>query len=64
MPSDQISVLVIEGTPWVEVGAVSNPRMHRGMVRFPGMTFTYALRERLEEFTEKLDREDYAPDRG
>ena len=31
------------------LGGHSFPRTHRGKERFPGMTITYALMERLEE---------------
>lgn len=35
------------------LGGHSFPRTHRGKERFPGMTITYALMERLEEAAEK-----------
>merc|ERR1712070_977915 len=38
------------------LGGHSNPRTHRGKERFPGMTITYALMERLEEIAEDSDR--------
>merc|ERR1711972_1089019 len=38
------------------LGGHSNPRTHRGKERFPGMTITYALMERLEDIAEESDR--------
>jgi flavocytochrome c len=38
------------------LGGHSNPRTHRGKERFPGMTITYALMEKLEEIAEESDR--------
>jgi len=35
------------------LGGHSNPRTHRGKERFPGMTITYALMEKLEEIAEE-----------
>jgi flavocytochrome c len=35
------------------LGGHSEPRTHRGKERFPGMTITYALMEKLEEIAEK-----------
>merc|ERR1719198_2514352 len=35
------------------LGGHSNPRTHRGKERFPGMTITYGLMEKLEEVCEK-----------
>jgi flavocytochrome c len=35
------------------LGGHSNPRTHRGKERFPGMTITYALMERLEDIAEE-----------
>ena len=36
-----------------QLGGHSFPRTHRGKERFPGMTITYALMEKLEEICEK-----------
>jgi len=36
-----------------QLGGHSFPRTHRGKERFPGMTITYALMEKLEEIAEK-----------
>merc|ERR1712151_1111070 len=38
------------------LGGHSNPRTHRGKERFPGMTITYALMEKLEDIAEESDR--------
>merc|ERR1711972_298810 len=38
------------------LGGHSNPRTHRGKERFPGMTITYALMERLEDIADESDR--------
>lgn len=38
------------------LGGHSFPRTHRGKERFPGMTITYALMEKLEEIASKTDR--------
>merc|ERR1712050_681544 len=38
------------------LGGHSNPRTHRGKERFPGMTITYALMERLEDLADETDR--------
>jgi flavocytochrome c len=38
------------------LGGHSNPRTHRGKERFPGMTITYALMEKLEEIAEESDK--------
>lgn len=35
------------------LGGHSQPRTHRGKERFPGMTITYALMEKLEEIASK-----------
>ena len=35
------------------MGGHSNPRCHRGPAKFPGMTITYALMEKLEDIAEK-----------
>jgi len=68
---DLVSVLTGESAPSVDwlmdkfgldlslvsrLGGHSNPRTHRGKERFPGMTITYALMERLEEIAEESDR--------
>merc|ERR1711953_50949 len=37
------------------LGGHSQPRTHRGKERFPGMTITYGLMERLEEIAEAND---------
>merc|ERR1719164_9845 len=37
------------------LGGHSMPRTHRGKERFPGMTITYGLMERLEEIEEATD---------
>merc|ERR1719254_352242 len=37
------------------LGGHSMPRTHRGKERFPGMTITYGLMEKLEEIAEKSD---------
>merc|ERR1712022_21527 len=37
------------------LGGHSQPRTHRGKERFPGMTITYGLMERLEEIEESGD---------
>merc|ERR1712187_519810 len=37
------------------LGGHSQPRTHRGKERFPGMTITYGLMERLEEIAETND---------
>merc|ERR1719473_1610105 len=34
------------------MGGHSNPRCHRGPAKFPGMTITYALMEKLEDIAE------------
>jgi len=36
------------------LGGHSQPRTHRGGAQFPGMTITYALMERLEDYTESM----------
>jgi len=38
------------------LGGHSMPRTHRGKERFPGMTITYGLMEKLEEIAESSDR--------
>merc|ERR1719230_1530892 len=38
------------------LGGHSNPRTHRGKERFPGMTITYRLMERLEDIAEESER--------
>merc|ERR1712187_113827 len=38
------------------LGGHSMPRTHRGKERFPGMTITYGLTEKLEEIAEESDR--------
>merc|ERR1712187_660648 len=38
------------------LGGHSMPRTHRGKERFPGMTITYGLMEKLEEIAEESDR--------
>merc|ERR1712190_524163 len=38
------------------LGGHSNPRTHRGKERFPGMTITYALMEKLEDLADETDR--------
>merc|ERR1712187_931563 len=38
------------------LGGHSMPRTHRGKERFPGMTITYGLTEKLEEIAEASDR--------
>ena len=38
------------------LGDHSQPRMHRGKERFPGMTITYALIQMLEMVAERTDR--------
>jgi len=68
---DLVSVLTGESAPSVDwlcdkfgldlslvsrLGGHSNPRTHRGKERFPGMTITYALMEKIEEIAEESDR--------
>ena len=68
---DLVSVLTGESAPSVDwlmdkfgldlslvsrLGGHSNPRTHRDKERFPGMTITCALMERLEEMAEESDR--------
>jgi len=38
------------------LGGHTFPRTHRGGERFPGMTITYALMEKLEQISEKNPR--------
>merc|ERR1711920_442523 len=38
------------------LGGHSMPRTHRGKERFPGMTITYGLMEKIEEIAENSDR--------
>jgi len=38
------------------LGGHSMPRTHRGKERFPGMTITYALMEKIEEIADNSDR--------
>jgi len=38
------------------LGGHSQPRTHRGKERFPGMTITYALMEKLEDIAENSER--------
>merc|ERR1712241_34293 len=38
------------------LGGHSMPRTHRGKERFPGMTISYGLMEKLEEIAESSDR--------
>jgi len=38
------------------LGGHSNPRTHRGKERFPGMTITYGLMEKIEDIAESSDR--------
>merc|ERR1711920_672620 len=67
---DLVSVLCNESAPAVDwiidkfgvdlslvarLGGHSMPRTHRGKERFPGMTITYGLMERLEEIAEMED---------
>merc|ERR1719183_1471183 len=67
---DLVEVLTGESAPsvdWLEdkvgldlslvsrLGGHSNPRTHRGKERFPGMTITYALMEKLEEIADLDD---------
>jgi len=67
---DLVKVLCHESAPGVDwimdkfgvdlslvsrLGGHSQPRTHRGKERFPGMTITYGLMERLEEIAETND---------
>jgi flavocytochrome c len=67
---DLVKVLCNESAPCVDwivdkfgvdlslvsrLGGHSMPRTHRGKERFPGMTITYGLMERLEEIAEESD---------
>mmetsp|Transcript_13132 Transcript_13132/g.27299 ORF Transcript_13132/g.27299 Transcript_13132/m.27299 type:complete len:502 (-) Transcript_13132:158-1663(-) len=68
---DLVAVLCNESAPSVDwiidkfgvdlslvsrLGGHSMPRTHRGKERFPGMTITYGLMEKLEEIAESSDR--------
>merc|ERR1712151_932676 len=68
---DLVNVLCSESAPSVDwiidkfgvdlslvsrLGGHSMPRTHRGKERFPGMTITYGLMEKLEEIAEKSDK--------
>mmetsp|Transcript_39680 Transcript_39680/g.86627 ORF Transcript_39680/g.86627 Transcript_39680/m.86627 type:complete len:507 (+) Transcript_39680:11-1531(+) len=67
---DLVKVLTHESGPAIEwlkgfdldlsllarLGGHSQPRTHRGGEKFPGMTITYALIEKLEEVEESSDR--------
>merc|ERR1719254_188632 len=68
---DLVSVLCNESAPSVDwiidkfgvdlslvsrLGGHSMPRTHRGKERFPGMTITYGLMEKLEEIAEESDK--------
>merc|ERR1711957_936160 len=67
---DLVKVLCHESAPGVDwivdkfgvdlslvsrLGGHSQPRTHRGKERFPGMTITYGLMERLEDIAETND---------
>jgi len=68
---DLVKVLCDESAPAVEwimdefgvdlslvsrLGGHSQPRTHRGKEKFPGMTITYGLMEKLEEIAEESDK--------
>merc|ERR1719337_130196 len=68
---DLVKVLCHESAPGVDwivdkfgvdlslvsrLGGHSQPRTHRGKERFPGMTITYGLMEKLEDIAETSDR--------
>merc|ERR1711953_466157 len=68
---DLVKVLCHESAPGVDwivdkfgvdlslvprLGGHSMPRTHRGKERFPGMTITYGLMEKLEEIAENSDK--------
>merc|ERR1712226_1250218 len=68
---DLVNVLCNESAPSVDwiidkfgvdlslvsrLGGHSMPRTHRGKERFPGMTITYGLMEKLEEIAENSDK--------
>ena len=69
-PSELAKVLTFQSAPAVEwlqdrfnldlskvsrLGGHSHPRTHRGKERFPGMTITYALMEKIEEIAASGD---------